>query len=78
MEWCGRYFNADEFDTICSVVPQFLADAVKVYGEVLFRSGGALSNFRHLVLAVQTWKPAARPFMSGPGKWLKNGSLSHQ
>ena len=75
MEWCGRYFNAEEFDTICSVVPQFLADAVKVYGQELFKSGGALSNFRHLVLAVQRWKPTARPFMSGPWELVEKWEL---
>lgn len=75
IEWCGRYFTADDFDTICSCVPQFLADVVKVYGEELFRSGGALSNFRHLVLAVQRWKPTSRPFMSGPWELVEKWEL---
>ena len=75
MEWCNRFVTAEEFEAVSSVVPQFLADAVKVYGELLFKSGGALSNFRHLFLAVQRWKPSSRPFMSGPWELVEKWEL---
>ena len=76
LSWCSRWISDDDLDFMFSVVPQFLADALRAYGEWLFAHGGALSNYHHLVLAVQRWKPASRTFMMVPWQLLQSGKQS--
>ena len=46
-----------------SKVPGFLPYALVKYADELYSKGGALSNFRHLILAAQRWIAASRPLM---------------
>ena len=55
--WSRLKLPSADPTVIYDVCPGFLADALQTYGTVEFRRGGALSNFRHLILAVQRWKP---------------------
>ena len=43
--------------------PQLLALLLKCYGDLMFQQHKSLSNFRHLLLAAQRWKPLVKPFM---------------
>lgn len=50
-------------DELFDLSPEVLIFLLKIYGDFLFQNRGALSNYRHLILAVQKWKPLSRPFM---------------
>ena len=64
LQWCETYISGAQVVTLFELVPQFLASALRRYGDHLYQSGGALSNLRHLLLAAQRWRPTVRPFMS--------------
>ena len=66
LQWCNSFFSDDDASPIFDAVPQFLASALRCYGDLQYQNGGALSNLRHLLLAAQRWKPAVKPFMSMP------------
>lgn len=70
-EWCGDSVPVDEQYVLFSAVPLFLAKALVAYADSLFRSGGALSNLRHLILACQRWVPGSRAFMQQPWEMVE-------
>ena len=51
------------------LVPAFLGSALRTYADLMHQKGGALSNLRHLLLAVQRWKLAGALLARG----LDNG-----
>ena len=63
-------------------VPAFAGQCLRCYGDMLFQHGGALSNYRHCILALQRWKPLVRPYMHGPWelvrRWEFQEPLSHR
>ena len=61
--WCARFLPGADVEALFATVPQFLPWALKSYAEFMFRNGGALSNYRHLVLAAQRWIPSSRVYM---------------
>ena len=60
--WCGHYLRTMSPGEIFDAVPVFLGHCLRSYGDISFQNGGALSNFRHLILACQRWKPMFRAF----------------
>eukprot|EP00438_Fugacium_kawagutii_P026439 Skav201238 [mRNA] locus=scaffold3524:39770:44044:- [translate_table: standard] len=62
--------------------PELLGAILKAYGLLEFQSGGALSNFRHLVLAVQRWLPSFRmhstPCWDLVMKWEVSEPVEHR
>ena len=82
IEWCKIKLPSVDLSVVFDVAPSFLADVLCIYGVEQFNFGGALSNFRHLVLAVQRWKPMFR-IQSGKcweivGKWEICEPVSHR
>ena len=63
LQWVRGYVNYNT-EELFSLLPEFLATCLRCYGDLLYQTGGALSNLRHLLLAAQRWRPAVRPFMS--------------
>ena len=61
--WCEREVKSISLDALLDKLPELLPFLLRRYGDLLFQSGGALSNLRHLVLAAQRWRPLARPYM---------------
>ena len=61
--WCAQFFPDEDVQALFGTVPQFLRWALKAYADMLYRTGGALSNCRHLILAVQRWVPTSRLYM---------------
>jgi len=54
---------AVDIEALFATVPQFLPWALRSFSEAMFKNGGALSNYRHLVLAAQRWVPSSRVYM---------------
>ena len=63
LEWCKVCLVAMEPEELFDVVPSFLGLALRNYADLMYQSGGALSNLRHLLLGVQRWKPGSRPYL---------------
>ena len=63
VRWCRTTVNTLSIDELFDAVPMFLPQALRCYGDLSFQRGGVLSNYRHLVLAAQRWKPVAKPYM---------------
>ena len=70
-EWCGESIPVDEQYMLFTAVPLFLAKALVGYAENLFKTGGALSNLRHLILACQRWVPGSRAYMQQPWEMVE-------
>ena len=62
LTWCGESISGDSSE-LFDMVPSFLGAALRTYADLMYQRGGALSNLRHLLLAVQRWKPSCRPFL---------------
>eukprot|EP00438_Fugacium_kawagutii_P003588 Skav221596 [mRNA] locus=scaffold1698:358778:363001:+ [translate_table: standard] len=63
VEWCSAHVDPSKLELVFDLSPLFLAQVVCKFGLDSFRNNGALSNFRHLILAVQKWKPSSRVYM---------------
>eukprot|EP00435_Cladocopium_sp_Y103_P058652 s418_g20.t1 len=63
VKWCNVTLKTATAENVFDKVPSFLPEVLRCYGDLLFQNAGSLSNFRHLILAAQRWKPLARPFM---------------
>ena len=61
-------------DELFDKVPPFAGQCLRSYGDVLYQHGGALSNYRHCILALQRWKPICRPYMHGPWELSEDGN----
>ncbi len=61
--WCGSEIKSMSCEAIFDAAPLILVYLVKCYGDLMFQRNGSLSNFRHLLLAIQRWKPAVRTIM---------------
>ncbi len=61
--WCSQKITSCECGALFDVVPSFLGSALRTYADLMYQKGGALSNLRHLLLAVQRWKPACKPYL---------------
>ena len=63
VRWCATTIVSSDVGELFDAVPEFLPYALRCYGDLSFQRGGVLSNFRHLVLSCQRWKPTSRAFM---------------
>ena len=63
LQWCQDHFTGYSAENLFELLPQFMAMALRRYGDLMYQTGGALSNLRHLLLAAQRWKPIVRPHM---------------
>ena len=61
--WCLNFMPGVDMEALFATVPQFLPWALRSFSEAMFKNGGALSNYRHLVLAAQRWVPSSRVYM---------------
>ena len=61
--WCLNFMPGVDIEALFATVPQFLPWALRSFSEAMFKNGGALSNYRHLVLAAQRWVPSSRVYM---------------
>ena len=64
VEWSNGFFDNNDAEAVFDRLPQFLATALRCYGDLMYQTGGALSNLRHLLLAAQRWKPGVKPYMA--------------
>ena len=82
LEWCGKCIKSVKVDELFDKVPSYAGQCLRCYGDMLFQHGGALSNYRHCILALQRWKPSCRPFMHGPWelvrRWEFQEPVSHR
>ena len=82
IEWCQTAIRSVDVGALFDAVPLFAGQCLRNYGDVLFQHGGALSNYRHCILALQRWKPAVRPYMHGPWelvrRWEFQEPVSHR
>ena len=63
ISWVCCQVDASDVYKMFDLSPLLVCQMVCAYGRQSFADGGALSNFRHLVLAVQKWRPMCRPYM---------------
>ena len=61
--WCNSEIKSMSCEEVFDASPVILVYLVKCYGDLMFQRNGSLSNFRHLLLAIQRWKPAVRTVM---------------
>eukprot|EP00435_Cladocopium_sp_Y103_P061170 s1087_g22.t2 len=61
--WCSESLVDIDLQIFFTAVPQFLSSALVAYADELYRTGGALSNLRHLILAAQRWIPGSKIYM---------------
>ena len=61
--WCGSEIRSMSCEAVFDASPLILVYLVKCYGDLMFQKNGSLSNFRHLLLAIQRWKPSVRTMM---------------
>ena len=61
--WCHTDFRAVALEELFNKVLEVLALLLRCYGNMMFQTGGALSNLRPLLLAALRWRPSVRPFM---------------
>jgi len=82
VDWCRRSVRSIGIDELFDKVPPFAGQCLRSYGDVLYQHGGALSNYRHCILALQRWKPICRPYMHGPWelvrRWEFQEPVSHR
>ena len=82
LEWCRSEIREANLNNLFDIVPAFLGQSLRCYGDILFQQYGALSNYRHLVLACQRWKPAARPYLFQAWelvrRWENQEPVSHR
>ena len=71
VEWCKRSIKSMEIDELFDKVPAYVGQCLRCYGDTLYQHGGALSNYRHCILALQRWKPLCRPYMHGPWELVR-------
>ena len=62
LTWCERSITSSSCSDLFDMVPSFLGASLRTYADLMYQRGGALSNLRHLLLAVQRWKPSSRPY----------------
>ena len=82
VEWCKKTIRSVPIDELFDKVPAYAGFCLRTYGDILFQHGGALSNYRHCILALQRWKPLCRPHMFGPWelvrRWEVQEPVSHR
>ena len=63
LQWCETTVCSMACSDLFDMVPAFLGSALRTYADLMYQRGGALSNLRHLLLAVQRWKPSSKPYL---------------
>ena len=63
LSWCRSEICGVSCDELFDLVPTILVYLLRIFGDLMFQERQALSNYRHLLLAAQRWKPLCRPFM---------------
>lgn len=63
VSWCESEITSVSCDALFDSSPAILVYLVKCYGDLMFQNHKSLSNYRHLLLAVQRWKPSVRVMM---------------
>lgn len=76
-DWCRETMPTSDFEAVFKVAPEFLATLLTVFAEHSYQHGGALSNFRHLILACQRWMPASRQHMARAWEMVERWELIH-
>lgn len=71
VDWCKRTVRSIGIDELFDKLPSFAGQCLRSYGDILYQHGGALSNYRHCILALQRWKPLCRPYMHGPWELVR-------
>ena len=75
VDWCQAFMPGTPLDELLDKVPEFGVNALVAYAEYLYATGGALSNLRHVILAVQRWKPGTKPFLGGAWEMVERWEL---
>ena len=82
IRWCKKSIRSVDVGELFDKVPSYAGQCLRCYGDILFQQGGALSNYRHCILALQRWKPLVRPYMHGPWelvrRWEFQEPVSHR
>ena len=82
LDWVGTEVRSISTSTLFDISPAFAAQALKAFGLLEFKHGEPLSNYRHLILSVQNWKPAVRPHTAPcwqlVSKWELSEPISHR
>ena len=73
VDWCKTEVRCVPLDQLFDASPEVLVYLLRVCGDLMFQQRRALSSFRHLLLAVQRWRPMVRPLMQPAweliGRW---------
>ena len=82
LEWAAGFIHSMEVEEVFQRSPSLLVCALCCFGKVEYNAGGALSNFRHLVLSCQKWTPLCRP-LTAPcwdliSKWERVEPVTHR
>lgn len=75
LRWCNQCLRTVDAGTLFDKLPAFAAQSLRSYGDLCFQQGLALSNFRHLLIGFQRWKPQIKPFLAGAWDMVKRWEL---
>ena len=73
--WCSRCLKTVDAAELFDTLPTFAAQALRSFGDLCFQQRLALSNYRHLLIAFQRWKPQIKPFMSAAWDLVRRWEL---
>ena len=80
--WSQQQMPSTDVQLVYKACPGFLGEALCVYGVRMFETAGALSNYRHLILALQRWSSLFRVHASRcwelVAKWELCEPVSHR
>eukprot|EP00435_Cladocopium_sp_Y103_P020708 s2227_g5.t1 len=82
VQWCRGEIRVISCEALFDSAPQIMVYLLRVFGDIMFQERKALSNFRHLLLAAQRWKPMIRPFMQPAwefvNRWEHQEPVTHR
>ena len=82
IDWCRLEIRICSCEVIFDACPETLVYLLKVFGDLMFQQRRGLSNFRHLLLASQRWKPRVRPLMQPAwdliSRWEQQEPVQHR
>ena len=82
LAWCRTDITGIACHELFDLAPTVLVYLLRVFGDLMFQQRKALSNYRHLLLAAQRWKPMSRPFMQPAwelvNRWENQEPVTHR
>lgn len=63
LQWCSSEIRDCNLEELFDSAPQILVFLIQTFGDLMFQQRKSLSSYRHLLLAIQRWRPLTKPFM---------------